>query len=400
MNVTPEREWAVDKARKVFRHGASTTANGEKEKAVAVLTALCRKHELVLHDLDPQFPRRLDVALLRVKIGLPQDMASASGPSDGHQQRQTGPGTGRGTGDQAGSRGSGTSGQQQAGGNGTGYGRANASAAFQDVLFRDMGVAERKRWLQGPMFGQGILRAIRDTGAYTRLLAEARSLNASNVGAGLSEPELMRWFEAVLSRQGSSAPCKPGSRTIFDDLAAYCRAQYLAETEQQRRKAEEARRQAEVAGREREREAAEQRRRASSARRERERKAAADPGGFGKSNGAHRQSNGSATFTRTFEHPAEAQLYLKVAQRRMGGEANLRSLIRRGHLDVEFSGSAALAKSVDSAYRRALHDLQMAASTIRAEAARVRDEAIRRAETAYAQQCEQAFQVAVDRYTP
>lgn len=66
MGVMMERERAVEKARKVFRHGASTTADGEKEKSVAVLITLCQKHQLVLHDLDPQFPRRLDIALLRV----------------------------------------------------------------------------------------------------------------------------------------------------------------------------------------------------------------------------------------------------------------------------------------------------------------------------------------------
>ncbi|MDL2345580.1 hypothetical protein QOL99_15695 [Deinococcus sp. MIMF12] len=392
MGVMQERERAVDRARKVFRHGASTTASGEKEKCVGVLVELCQKHRLVLHDLDPQFPRRLDIALLRVKIGLAGATPSAPGGAHGHQ-RPAGPGTRPGT------RPSGGSGAQGPGRAAAGGYQRGTGADPREVLFRAMGAPARKRWLQGPAFSQGLRRGLGHTGAYERLLAEVRSLNTSNVGAGLSEPELLRWFEAVLSRQGSSVPCKPSSTTIYDDLATYCRAQYLAETEQrrqeaQRRKAEEERRRAREVRAEQDRKAAEQRRKVAEERRARER--AADQGGPGRT---AEPAYGAVAFSRGFEHPAEAQLYLKVARRWVGPGANLRSSTRLGRWHVEFTGSPAVRAAVESAYVHALHDLQLAAATIRAEAARRRDEALRQVEAAYSQQCEEAFQVAVESYT-
>lgn len=105
------------------------------------------------------------------------------------------------------------------------------------------------------------------------------------------------------------------------------------------------------------------------------------------------------TCSQDFDHTAEAELYLKVARRRMGPEARLRSFTRQGRSHIELTASPVVRASVESAYLQALHDLQMAASTIRAEADRLRDEAIRQAQAAHARQCEQAFQAAVDSYT-
>lgn len=125
-----------------------------------------------------------------------------------------------------------------------------------------MDTAERKRFLQGPTFSPGIRHGLQNTGAYERLLTEVRALNTSNMGAALSEAELTHWFEALLARPGTPVPSKPSSRTIFDDLAVYCRAQYLAESERRRqvallRSAEDKRRRAEEAREQREQSAAE-----------------------------------------------------------------------------------------------------------------------------------------------
>jgi hypothetical protein len=390
--MTQEQERARDRARKVFQLGASTTAQGEKEKAVAVLMGLCHQHQLVLYDLNVQFPKRLDLALLRAKIGLAPASAGESRVTQSPQQPND-PATRRG----ANAPGSTAS---------TASGSGQANADVQNALFRNQSPAERQRQLQGPMFSQGMLRPMRHTTTYTRLLTELHSLNSSNVGVGLSDTALVGWYEKVLSQPGSCVPCKSTSKTIFDDLAAYCRAQYLAETEQQRqdtqrRKADEGRRRAEAAKQEQERSMADQRRREEEARKTRARQAADErrAAGSGKSSDVHGQSPGPTTFTQVFEHQAEAELYLKVAQRRVGPEGNLKSFREQERFYVEFGGSAALHESVEVTYRQTLYDLQMAVSTIRAEAGRAREEAIRQAEAAYVQQCKQALQAAVDGYT-
>lgn len=394
MGVAHERQRAVDKAQKVFRHGASTTASGEKEKAVAVLIGLCQKHRLVLSDLDPQFPARLDVELLRVRIGLVQATVKGTDKAGPQPRRQAGSGPSAGA-------------------------ASRPGTGSQDVLFRTMGADERRRCLQGPMFSQGLLHAVKNTDAYLRLLTEMRSLNASNMGRGLSEHELLRWLERALTRQGSSVTCRTSSNSVFDDIAAYCRSHYLAESEQHRqaeqrrsadqekRRNEEARRQAEEARAKRERQAAEQRRQAARRAQERERPAPQDRGeaevGGGTPNGRGGAFSGPAgdvdTFVHAFENPAEAKLYFKVARRQVEAEANVRSFTRQERFYVELRGPASLKESVDRVYLQVLHDLQIAASAIRTEAARAREEAVRQAEAAYARQCEQAFQVAVDSYT-
>ena len=170
--MTQAQEQARDKARKVFRHGTSTTARGEKEKAVAVLIGLCRKHHLVLYDLDPRFPRRVDIALLRAEIGL--GPAPTAAPDAAHGPQPGSSGTSR----SAGAAGSGASSAGE---------RGDEKSETQDVLFREYSLAERQRRLQGAMFSQGILSAIRHTTADTRLMSELRSLNSSNVGGGMGE---------------------------------------------------------------------------------------------------------------------------------------------------------------------------------------------------------------------
>lgn len=390
--MTQARERALNRARKVFRHGASTTAHGEKIKCVGVLVELCEKHQLLLHDLDPQFPRRWDPDLLRVRIGLVESKPSGAGtPSEpprsphGSASRTT--------------AGFGPRGQRQASADPAGQHR-DPGGDFRAALYRTMGAAERARWLQGPAFSQGIRNGLQSTGADERLLAEIRSLNTSNMGMQLSEAELVRWFNVTLSRPGAAVTCTPRSRTIYDDLAADCRARYLTETEQrrraaQRRKAEDERQRAEATRAERERQAAEQRRKAAEKRRMREPQPTRQAG----AGRAAQPQDGAVTFTRSFEHPAEAQLYLKVAGRHIGPEANVRLLTREARCYVELLCSPATWTALEHAYLQVLHDLQMAAATIRAEAARQRDETIRQARVTYEEQCEEAFEVAVRSYT-
>ncbi|WP_189066439.1 hypothetical protein [Deinococcus seoulensis] len=376
-----ERERAVEKARKVFLLGVSTQATGEKEKCVGVLVQMCRDHRLVLHDLDPQMPGRFDITLLRIGIGL--DRAAA--PAGSAQGRPT---TG------AASRTAGDAGSRTAGGSGQGRGRTGPQYP-QDLIFRTMGLPERRRWFQDPLLDRGIRHAVQAAGAYGKLLGEVRSLNASNMGIRLPEQELTDWFEALLDRPGSTVPSRSDSRTIFDDLAAHCRALYLAETERrrqaaQRRRAEEEQRRREAARAERERQAADRLQREREERRTRERADVGQPGGA--------RRDGPVTFGRSFEHPAEARLYVRVAERRMGPGGTVRALTRQGCPHTELRCERAVRDEIEAAYLDALRDLQLAASMIRAEAARRRDETIREAEESCNRACERAFDAAVENY--
>lgn len=369
-----ERERVLEKARKVFLHGVSTQATGEKEKCVGVLVRLCQDHRLVLHDLDPQMPGRFDIALLRTRIGLGRSVSAPGGSAQGRPPTGAAARTASDAGKEA------------------GPGRRDQG---HDLLLRTMGIPERRRWFQNPALDRGIRHAVQAAGAYGRLLDEVRSLNVSNMGIGLLEHELTDWFDALLARPGSTVPSRPDSRTIFDDLAAHCRAQYLAETERRRqaarrRKAEEERRRSEEAQVEREREAADR------LRREREERRARDRSDVGQAGAARR--DGPFTFARSFEHPAEARLYLKVAERRMGSGGTVRSLTRQGRLHTELRCTPAVRDEIEAAYVDTLRDLQLAASMIRAEAARRRDEAIREAEESCTRACERAFDAAVENY--
>lgn len=425
----------MDKARKVFRHGVSTTAQGEKEKSLAVLSGLCQRHSLVLFDLDPQLPRRLDLPLLRVKIGLAPVGTSgqAAQPTGAEQrareqesrrqwdekaarERQRKDDEARAQAAQQRER------EEQARKRREEHARqkaeyqrqqeqkaATASADPEVLLFRHLGAAERKRWLHGPMFSQGLLHAIRNTSAYRRLLAEVHSLDVSNVGVGLGDKELMSWLDKALSRQGSRVKCKHGSETIFDDVLAYCRFEYMSATEERRqaaqrrkaqeeqRRAEEARRQKAEADRERERTAAEQLRREQEARWDRDRRAAQEQRAA-TATGASRAEAGTTEYTRAFEDRAQARLYFKVARRQVGTQGDVKGTEANGRFTVSLVVTAALKEGVDRAFRQALYDLQLAAAAIRTEAARARDEAVRQAEAAYTRQCERAFQVAVEQY--
>lgn len=377
-----ERERAVEKARKVFLLGVSTQATGEKEKCVGVLVQMCRDHRLVLHDLDPQMPGRFDITLLRIRFGL--DRAAA--PAGSAQGRPT---TG------AAARTAGDTGSRTGGGSGQGRGSTGPQHP-QDRIFRTMGLPDRRRWFQDPSLDRGIRHAAQAAGAYARLLGEARSLNASPMGIGLQEHELAVWLDALLDRPGSTVPSRSDSRSIFDDLAAHCRAQYLAETERrrqaaQRRRAEEERRRREAVRAEWERQAADRLQREREERRTRERTDVGPPGAA--------RRDGPVTFGRSFEHPAEARLYVRVAERRMGPGGTVRALTRQGRPHTELRCEQAVRDEIEAAYLDALRDLRLAAAMIRDEAGRQRDEAIAQAAQRYARACEQALDAAVDNYT-
>lgn len=269
----------------------------------------------------------------------------------------------------------------------------------------------------------GILNAVRETSAYTKLRAEVKSLDQSKIGVNLGDLELTKLLESILARQGSCVEPLAAASTLFEDLATYCRAEYLSATASQRgasqrkkaqeearareNEAAEGRRREAEAQRARQRQEAEARRREEEARWDRDRRAAqqqhtADAGSFGKSNGAYWQTGGTergtAEYTRDFEDRAEARLYYKVAKRHVNTQGSVKGTEANGQFTVKLVVTAALKDSVDRAYRQALYDLQVAAATIRAEAARTRDEAVERAEAEYTLRCERAFQVAVEQY--
>ncbi|GGO29907.1 hypothetical protein [Deinococcus humi] len=361
--MATDRQKAIDKAVKVFRQGVSTGHAGEKLKCVQVLSRLSERHGLMLCDIDASLPRRWDAELLRIKIGLVVVSASAAG---------------------------------------AGGGQGTANVDLESLLFQHLDVAERKRRLQGPLFSQGVFKAVERTSAYTRLLAEAHSLDRSNVGVGLGDQELMTWLDRALSRQGSRVESRPTSHTIFEDLVAYCRAGYMTETgerrkaeqhrqrQEQRQQAEAERKRAEAQRRDRERQAAEDRRKREQREAERVRR---------ENEGRGHLDDEAEVFAMAFDERAVARLYLKVARQQVGTRGTVKPVTAAtGQLVVKLLVTAALKDDVDLAFRKALHDLQVAAARVRDEAARNRDEAVRRAEAAYASECELAFERVVDRY--
>ncbi|MFC4425023.1 hypothetical protein [Deinococcus navajonensis] len=252
-----------------------------------------------------------------------------------------------------------------------------------------MAAADRKKWLHGPLFSQGLLRVVRETSAYARLLADARALDRSNLGVGLSDQDLMQWLDKVLSRQGSRVDCKARSRTIFDDLMTYCRQAFTAHTRELREAAQ--RRRAQEEAQARHQQAEERRRRQDQERqarrqREEERRRAAQA------------QQEWLDYEVEFDDLAEARLYLKVV-RRLADESNrVSSAFRERKYVVRFSGTERLEARVDQTYARAFADLQQAAERLRIEAAHRRDETIRQAEAAYEAECARAFRLTVEHF--
>jgi hypothetical protein len=347
-----DRERGIQKARKVFALGVATPYRGEKESCLQRLWSLLQLHTLLLSDLDAKFPRRQDQAFLRLKFGLLSAEAGqtpSSGQSASAGPRPQKPGKGK---------------NKKAPGQNT----ASENMPSEELLFRAMVAAERKRWLHGPRFSQGLLQIVRNTTAYPRLLKEVRALNRSNLGLGWTERDLLEWLDKVLSRQGSRVECLARSQTIFEDLLAYCRLSYTADTAQERKaqEQEEARQQAEEAQR-----------------------AAA----------AQEDEEGDwFEFEMAFDELAEARLYMKVVRRLAGEVSEISSYSRHKQFFVKFTGTDDLDANVAQTYAQALYDLQRAADRIRLQAGHARDEAIRRVETDYETACAQAFQVAVDHY--
>ncbi|MFC4638846.1 hypothetical protein [Deinococcus hohokamensis] len=355
-----ERERAIEKARKVLTLGVSTTYVGEKEACLQRLITLLRTHDLLLSHLDPRFPRRMDELVLRQKLGLlpePPDQAAGSGQGATPRSSSSAAGPGR------------------------------PQVDPETILFLPMTAAERRKWLRGPVFSQGLLRVVRDTSAYPRLLADARALDRSNLGVGLSDQDLMGWLDRVLSRQGSRVDCKPRSSTIFDDLMTYCRAAFTADTRDLRQAAQQRRAQEEA--RAREHQAQERRRRQDQERQARQQQEEARRAA---------QAHDWHDVEVEFDDLTEARLYLKVVRRLSNDSNRVASAARDRKYVVRFSGPGRLERRVDQTYARALAELQQAAEQLRLEAAHRRNEAIRQAEAEYEAACARAFQVTVEHY--
>ena len=244
----------------------------------------------------------------------------------------------------------------------------------EEVLFGHFDADTRKRLLGGPMFSRGIYRALEGTSAYARLLAELSQLDRSAKGVRLGDTALVAWLRPNLARQGSTITTKRASLTVFDDLLAACRFEYLQHVAPLREKA-------------RQRAAEEAKRQAEADRQARARQASY----------AHEEGT---RFSRSFDELQEARLYLKVAQSRLGARGGVRSYSKGTQYFVDMTTSAEVQAGIDLSFRTALHDLQVAALSLRTEAARVRDEALRRAHEHYELQCERAFQTVVERYHP
>ncbi|CAM3411169.1 hypothetical protein DEDE109153_15790 [Deinococcus deserti] len=405
-----DRQRAVDKAVKVYRQGVSTPHSGEKRKCLQVLLRLVEPHGVMLSELDSSLPRRWDMELLEIRLGL----ADAPGPSHGSEQRSARPGS---------SRAQASPGRGQPAAGGQKHGTSASTVDFEVLLFQHLSGAERRRLLHGPRFSQGLFQAVRGTSAYSRLLAEAHALDVSNIGVRLGDQTLMQWLDRILSRQGSRVKCRAAAQTIYDDLVSYCRLEYVTYTREDRqatqrdqsqeeaRRVGEARRQAAEARRDRERRAQSRRRKAEEARHARGGESASQQSAgtrtssqepFGTADQSRRPSattQESVVFFREFHHLAEARLYLRVARLQVGLQGHVRSFSRNRVFVVELVVPSTLKEAVDLSYQRALSALQGAAERIRAEAAAARDEAIRQAEAAYAEQYEQAFEIAVERYT-
>ncbi|MFD2608739.1 hypothetical protein ACFSR9_04700 [Deinococcus taklimakanensis] len=395
---------AIDKARKTFRHGLSTTAPGEKQKAHGVIANLCAKYKLVLHDIDPQLPKRFDAEVLRVKLGLAQAAAgttsdksasaaaAASASAGRHGKRQDGPKQGASAG---------AGGQRSKSGAGHADGQRGTGGRSKDpnvLLFQPLSLAEREKLLKGPLFSQGILHFVRGSTAYIQLLAEMHSLNRSNVGVTWSDKTLMAWLDRILARQGSMVIPLRDAATLYEDLQRYCRSQYVSETrdEAERKRQAKAREDKDRQEREQYAQAQERARRVAQ---ERQRHQDEQRWQEQQRQAAQAASDTLREFkAKGFDVKAEAQLYLKIVRRVIKEHTLIKSVSRGAQYFVEFKGTSADVTKIDALYERASHDLQQAAERIRAEAARTRDEAVKRAEAAYAAQCAQAFEEAVKQY--
>lgn len=409
----------------MFALGKRTTFAGEKESCYQRLMVILQQYNLVLFDIDSSLPRRLDPTLLRVQFSLaplssqaegtkhaagePKTGTSSSdnkkpGPSasaDGTKDAQAGKGTKdaqAGEKRQKGSEPSGTSRQQnqnsreKRGAERTTGGRPS-SPDPETLLYQRLSAERRKQIFQGPLFSQGLLRVVKDTSVYKRLLAEMQTINTSNVGVRMTDVNLLAWLEQVLKRQGSQINCRHGSKTLFDDLMAHCRFRYVADTQEQRKQGEQQKQERERHTREQQAEQKRREERAQQQAEERQRQEDAE-----QRKAQAKKEEELFEFERYFDVLAEAQLYLKVVRRVLGGSSNVASSNRTGKFYVRFTGTSATETKVQEHYSLTFNDLEQAAKMIRLEAVRARDEAIQRANADYKTQCETAFQVAVNQY--
>lgn len=199
----------------------STAFPGEKEACLQRLVVLLQQHNLVLYDLNSQFPKRLDLALLRVKIGLAPMVAGTAGGQQAGQKT----GAASGTGAHSGTNGQGAS---------KSSGQTFNSQDPEVMLWAHLLPIERRRLLDGPIFAGNMLSVVRGTTAYPRLLSALREHDLSKAGFQLGDAFIVVCLEEVLKRAGNTVSCAFKPRTIFDDLVGFCVAGYRKLAEQRR----------------------------------------------------------------------------------------------------------------------------------------------------------------------
>ncbi|UBV45442.1 hypothetical protein LAJ19_20155 (plasmid) [Deinococcus taeanensis] len=233
-----DRAKAADKAAKVFRHGVSTTAAGEKEKCIGVLLNLLTDYNLNLSDLDPSFPKTADLPLLRQKMGLTATGTAGAPGAPGQRDRE----------EQA---------RQQAA-----HHRAPQAQPSHDpevALWSPLKPTDRRHLLDSELFTRSLL-GVKSTTAYPRLLADLRIHDLSPAGGQLGDTLLVELLDRLLTRPGRTISCAYRLQTLFDDLYSACLEQYQTaatvkreqEDRQKQREAEQRRERTERTRKERE----------------------------------------------------------------------------------------------------------------------------------------------------
>lgn len=214
--MTAAREQSVSKARKVFALGVSTTYAGEKEICFQRLSKILQQQNMVLFDLDTQLPKRLDLAVLRVKMGLePAASGRASSTAGGSQS----------------AAGSGRASQQQT--RTESFGVRFTSQDPEVVLWTHLSPTERRRLLDSSLFGS-LWATVRNTSAYPRLLSALREYDLSSDGYRLGDTFILELVRRTLLRSGNGVSCAYRTQTVFDDLLGFCLAGYKRDADGQR----------------------------------------------------------------------------------------------------------------------------------------------------------------------
>ncbi|MDK2011871.1 MULTISPECIES: hypothetical protein [unclassified Deinococcus] len=257
-----DRAKAADKAAKVFRQGVSTTAVGEKEKCFGLISKLIEKHKLNLSDLDPAFPKTVDPALLRRKLGLTGG-GQAAGADDARRAREAAAQREREAAAQRDreaarakqereerDRKAREEQERQRREQQARQDQAAGGTDLESLLWHQLIPTQRRQVLDGALLGRS-LEGVKGTSAYRRLLADLRTHDLSREGAQLGDAKLVELLDYLLARSGKTISCPHRVQTLFDDLysaslTSYRTAAVLkqqndrkAEDEKQRKQKEE-----------------------------------------------------------------------------------------------------------------------------------------------------------------